>query len=333
MNAVYLIAGAGILTLTVYDAIRTTLSGHGAGPLTRPISRTVWQSAMAWHRRRQAHRLLAWMGPFILSLSVLMWVILIWLGWLLVFLSSADNVVASQTRTPAGLWEKAYFVGFSAYTLGVGDFVPSGAVWRILTVIATISGFLMITQAITYSLSVISAATQQRQLAGLIAGLGPSPAGIVEASWTGSGFEGIDQHLAQMCTLIELHAQRHLSYPILHYFHSMNPSTSIAPQIAVLYEALLLLSSFPEQVRLPRQVWQPPRRAVEDLLRVLEADFVHPSPQVPSAPKTEALVVRGLQLDERAMAERLAHHERFRRLLLSYVSDSGWGWELVESAR
>ncbi|MEQ9484433.1 MAG: hypothetical protein RIG27_19410 [Coleofasciculus sp. F4-SAH-05] len=47
-----------------------------------------------------------------------------------------------------------------------------GAVWQIATAIASVNGFFLVTLAIAYLLPVVSAATQQRQLAVYLVGIG-----------------------------------------------------------------------------------------------------------------------------------------------------------------
>jgi hypothetical protein len=88
---------------------------------------------------------------------------------------------------------------------------------------------------------VASAAAERRQLAGYISSLGRTPEGIVIAAWTGRTFGVLSQHLVSLTPMVLLSAQRHLTYPVLHYFHSPSERTSVAVSYVLLDEALTLL--------------------------------------------------------------------------------------------
>ena len=49
--------------------------------------------------------------------------------------------------------------GFTAFTLGVGDYIPNGQPWEVLTAIAVVSGLGLTTLAIIYLVPVVSAVT------------------------------------------------------------------------------------------------------------------------------------------------------------------------------
>lgn len=81
------------------------------------------------------------------------WLLLLWAGWTLVFSASPEAVLQDPEGVPADGWARAYFAGFSVFTLGVGDYVPNGPVWQLLTVVAVVSGLALTTMAITYLVS------------------------------------------------------------------------------------------------------------------------------------------------------------------------------------
>ena len=332
MNVVYLISGIVVLLLAVVDGLWTTLVGRGGGPITRHVTRAFWVACLRLHRRRPSHLLLTAAGPAILAWSMMLWIVLVWLGWLLIFLFDASSVVSWRGFEIATFWEKAYYVGFSAYTLGTGDFVPNGEAWRILTIFSSLNGFLMATLAVTYALPVVSASTQQRQLAGIIDSLGDSPQQIVLAAWNGRRIEGLEQHFAQIGSMIELHAQRHLSYPVLHFFHSPDPNRAIAVKVALLHEALLLLHATDLEARPATQVCRPPLRSIGALMDLLAVNFIHPTQEAPAAPRHGRLIEAGFPIDSERLQELLGEHEYTRRLLWGYVLDSGWSWDGLDAA-
>lgn len=118
-------AGTLVIIFTTVDFIWTTLSVQGAGPMTARLSAVTWAGLRAIAHGRMAP-VLAAAGPMILVVTLACWILLLWLGWLLIFLAEDGSVVRSQTEQPADLAGRAYFVGFAFSTLGVGDLIPQG---------------------------------------------------------------------------------------------------------------------------------------------------------------------------------------------------------------
>ena len=61
-------------------------------------------------------------------------------------------------------------------------------------------------------------------------------------AWTNGSFKGLEQHLVALTPLVHSLAERHLTYPVLQYFHSgRRERTSTALSLVVLDEAVTLL--------------------------------------------------------------------------------------------
>lgn len=169
-------------------------------------------------------------------------------------------MVQSSTREPAGAVAVVYFVGFTIFTLGLGDFVPADGVWQVVTTLASFSGLLPITLAITYLLSVVSAVVSRRSLAVHVHSLGSStPAEIVAAGWTGSSFSSAYvQHLVSLASELATLREQHLAYPVLHYFHPRDRATAGSVAIADLSEATLLMeTAVAQEARAPHSATSP----------------------------------------------------------------------------
>ena len=109
-------------------------------------------------------------------------------------------VVGSRANEPA------------PFALGTGDYVPVGGTWEVLSAVASLRGLFVVTLAITYVLSVVSAIAAKRQLAGNVHNLGASPADLVCRAWDGSRFSGLDQFLPSFGRALETHTQRPLGW-------------------------------------------------------------------------------------------------------------------------
>lgn len=325
--------GVILIVVTVLDALWTTVTAAGGGPLTRSLSRLIWQGALRLHHRRQNHRLLIVAGAAILLAILTMWIVLLWTGYVLLFSVEPGALVHSQSGAAATFWERVYFTGFTIFTLGIGDIVPQGALWRVITSLASLNGLFLITLSITYLVSVLSAVVAKRQLAGTIANLGMSPQEIVLQSLTSDRPGDLIQHLIQLIPMIEQHTQRHLAFPVLHFFHSNQPRAAVAPRLAALDEALLLLKSGVDEENVPpAEALIPARRAVAAFLDTLQELFIAHPPTPPPAPDTSALQKHGLSTTPDRLARAAGRTADRRRMLEVLVQDDGWTWNDVSAS-
>jgi len=79
--------GAGILLVafTIIDALWTILwVDGGGGPLSARTTHWTWKAIKAIFPSDK-HKLLSLAGPLTLTLILLSWVVLLWVGWTLVF--------------------------------------------------------------------------------------------------------------------------------------------------------------------------------------------------------------------------------------------------------
>ena len=172
MQTLLLALGIAVIGGVFLDALWTTVAAAGGGPLTTRLARGLWSGALRAHRRSGSHGLLAAMGTVILMSAIVSWITLLWAGYLLVFSAGDAAVVHASTGAPAGFWERVYFTGYTLSTLGMGDFVPQGSAWRVVTALASLSSLFLVTLSITYLVPVLSAVAAKRQIAALIADIG-----------------------------------------------------------------------------------------------------------------------------------------------------------------
>jgi hypothetical protein len=327
-----LVAAFGLLLVlgVLLDVLTTTLTlGQGAGPLTRWLVGRLWRGLLRLRPRGSRSRLLSNAGPALLVLTVLVWVVTTWVGWWLVFLASG-SVEASDTGARASAWDVAYFAGFAVFTLGVGDFVADSPGWRVMAAVASFGGLALITLAITYLLSVVSAVVSRRALVTQISGLGPTAGDIVTAGWSGGAFSpAFTQHLVGLVPPLATVVQQHFAYPVLHYFRSRSPEESAPVAIAVLDDALLLLDAAVDPGVAPeRSAVEPVRRAIDRYIRTVGGT---PAPRSddapPPPPAVEPLLRAGVPLRPGAiLRERLGTETDRRRRLQQLVHDAGWSW-------
>lgn len=330
MNVWLLLIGAGLITVTLVDALWTTIIPHGAGLLTASVCRLLWTTA----KRSPGlvrRRLLPTMGSVCLLTVLASWVAGLWLGWYALFLADSASVVHGPSGLEADTAARFYFVGFTVFTLGVGDYVPAGTLWQVATPLASFSGLFLITLAVTYLLPVLSAATQKRQLAAMISDLGTTPSRLLVSHWNEGDFNSLTQRLDAIWPMLHLHAQRHLAYPILHYFHSAGSHRSLAVNVAALDEALTILAcGVLEDARPRASTITPVRRAIADLLKILDTRFVRVSDRTPPEPDLTLMASAGVPVvSTESFSDQVSALGERRRRLRAFVEDAGWSWHDV----
>lgn len=132
LSVFFMVLGTSILLVTLFDLVKTTLvfSPYG-GPLTARVAQSVWSAFIHFSSSRRSNAV----GPSVLLAMLLTWLVFSWGGWTLLFSATQGAVVDAQSGQPASLAARIYFVGYSLFTLGIGDYRPIGAVWQFATVL------------------------------------------------------------------------------------------------------------------------------------------------------------------------------------------------------
>jgi len=336
LDLLALFAGAAIIVLVFLDALATTLLvGAGAGPLTRRVAGLAWRGLLRLHRRDSESVMLSAAPVVLLIGTVLSWVAGLWGGWVLVLLGGDDVVLDSTTRAPAATVDLVYYVGFTVFTLGVGDFVASTSTWRVTTSVASFTGLFLITLAITYLISVVSAVVARRALAIRINALGGTASEIVAHGWTGEGFSSaFVQQLVALTGQLAATAEQHLAYPVLHYFHSRDRDTSAPIAVAKLDEAMMILAqALAPSAQPDRSAVQPVRDVIDRYLTTASATSAMPRrPDPPAAPDLGPIVAAGIPVvPATEFARRVEEQSARRRSLHELVNSDGWSWSGQQS--
>ncbi len=144
-------------------------------------------------------------------------------------------------------------------------------------------------------------------------------------SWNGRDFRGLAGHLEALAPRIQEAGQRHLTYPVLHFFGSSDRRTAAPVAIAVLHEALTLLwfgvdlSLRPEPISV-----EPAREAIGSFLDTLAGAFIAPAPDPLPPPDLEALRASGIPtVDHGSFVAELDGERRRRCLVAGLLSGAG----------
>jgi hypothetical protein len=326
-----LLLGLGLLAVTaaVLDVVWTAAAaGSGAGPFSGRLSARLWRAALAIGRRASGprHRFLTLAGITLVVVMVLMWATLAWAGWWLIFSASDGAVVDAASGAPAGLVERLQFAGTGLFALGSNELSAGSGAWQFAAIGATATGVVFVTLAISYFVPVASALAEARQLGAYVASLGETPEDVVARAWTNGSIQGLEQHLVAMTPMVHGLAERHLTYPVLQYFHSGRERTSTALNLVLLDDVVTLLrwgvapADRPDPVTL-----EPLARAIGWYLDTVQGAFVSRVSEPLPAPDIDAL--RGLGIptvDDDTYRAALEELDGRRCLLARMLVDDGW---------
>lgn len=317
------ILGLVVISTVLVDVAWTAISvSSGSGPLTGSLTRLVW-AATAPLRRRGYHRAATLAGVGTVLSVVGMWFALLLGGWGLVFGGSPDAVVG-EAGEPVSAVERVVFAGYSVLTLGNGEFRPEGSMGQLATVLATLTGLTTVTLAVTYLVLVVGAASERRQLAAAIAHLGETPHEIVSNAWTGHDFDRLLDRFESIADRLDELTERHLAFPVIHYFHSPQRTRSAPAMIAALDDAVtLLMYGTAADLGPLRRRLRTIRTSVDDYLHTLHGPFIRPRAAPPTLTLTE-LEQFGIPITtEEEFAEHLDELTDRRAILAALAADDG----------
>lgn len=334
MSVLLFIIGLVMLAIVSSDVLVTTITVRGSGFLTNRISSWLWHGATKMHRYHTNHRLLASTGLLLILGMALIWYLSTWIAWSLIFCSFHDAIVNSSNQQPASIGGRIYFVAYTITTLGRGDYQPSSTFWHLLTGLAAANGFFLVTLLIAYLFPVVSAATEKRILAVYISSLGGTADEILTKAWNGKDFGNLDQHLINLAPLIVGLGEKHLTYPVLHYFHTAQRSRCLPLSIAALDEAMTLLQyAILSDCRPDPATLSPVRRSCAAFLSTLKSDYIKPGEYEPPLTPLKLLQNKGIPtVDDRAFKQATKNLTKRRKLLLALVRNDGWSWDAVASS-
>lgn len=165
MTVLLTVLGATLVLLALWDIFHTLWHPRGFGRFARTAFRVPWVASHWWHRRTGRSNELA--GPIGLLATVLLWTVLVVLGFALVYWPHMpdDFYYASPPPPTSDFWSALYLSLVAVATLGFGDIVPEGNLLRLLLPVQALIGFVLLTAAISWILQVYPALARRRSFA------------------------------------------------------------------------------------------------------------------------------------------------------------------------
>ena len=327
MTVLYSVVGLVVLIAAIVDLLWTTLwVDGGAGPLSSRLSKWVWGLLRTVSRRHSRGLSLA--GPIILVLTLGMWIGLLWAGWTFIFAGGEVTLIDTRNGGPASWTGRLYYVAYTMFTDGNGDFTPNGSLWQIASSFTTASGMLFATLGVSYILSVLGAVADKRSFANSVTGLGMRSEEFLQSGWDGDDFHDFDLVLNTLSADLNHLGEQHKSYPILHYYHSEGAEEASPMAVAILSEALTILHyGVPDEKGPNGAIVETAQSSTKDYLETLDNAFIEPAEQAPPAPDLDRLRETDVPtISDEEFADALDTMDESRRKLLAAVEADAWYW-------
>jgi hypothetical protein len=321
-ETIYLLIGIIILSLVMYDFFFTTLSGSGAGILTRSVAFNAHKMVRNLHG--VFGRSVFNFSGLLVNLSVLfVWIMLVWIGLFLVFSYDPDGMTNDSGRV-ANWVERLYYTGYTLSTLGVGNFKTTTEFFEIITSLFSFFGFIFFTSSMTYLISVSSAVINKRTLSRSIQNLGKDPQQIAEKLMNLDSSYSMQQIL-NFQEMIDRHAVNHQAYPVVHFFSHKRQDVCLGLNLTRLDEAVNILLSNPSAGKIKQEL-APLRSSLSHFIQHLNQNYSRSLPKNEDGKPIKVLPYKVTNLTKKELSNR-------RIILGGILRNEGFEWEDVMEGR
>lgn len=255
MSGLVRLIGTGMVFIVLVDVFLTVLYPRsGKGWLSVPLNQAVWQffrflSGLSfWPSDRVRRRILAFCGPMLLVIIVLVWILLLLFGFALMVWPALGSAIQSslESKTPTSFAAALYYSGYILTTAGFGDLVPMTDFYRILAVVEAALGFSIFTLTITYLVAIYGALTQRNVFALSLhhrTAQSANAAELIARLGACGDFSNGRQDIADLSFNTLSLLESHHAYPVLHYFRFQHSYYSLARIIFLTMDTVALLRS------------------------------------------------------------------------------------------
>ena len=164
MDAVLTIAGVAVIVIGLWDMFHTLLHPSGQGRLSQLVLTGVWKASKAI-----GHRAGSAVGPAAMVAVIVLWVALQGMGWALIYYPHIpEGFMYSSGVNPAkhaDFVEALYMSFMTLSTLGYGDVVATDQWIRIASPFQALTGFALLTAALTWFTQIYPPLSRRRALA------------------------------------------------------------------------------------------------------------------------------------------------------------------------
>ncbi len=327
MDYFLLIAGILLVACALIDSLWTSLwVDGGAGFLSARLSSGLW--TMFKSITGNNHKALSLAGPFILITIIVTWILMLLAGWAMILAYSPYSLSHAETGESPTAIGYIYFVASGMFTMGNGEYVTYAGGWQLVAGMVSGSGMFIVTLSVTFILSVITGVVNKRSFTSQITGMGNTSTQFLLNHWDGRQFRSLDLLLTGLGSELSRLNEQHMSYPLLHYYHSAKAQKATALAITVLDEAITILQHGLQADYKPApSVLHATNATIAGFLETLETAYIQPAEQSPPPPDLTPLAHAGIPLTpQQEFLQQLQQHKDRRKILLGMVKNDQWNW-------
>lgn len=170
MNIVLTIAGIVVIVIGLRDMFHMLLHPRGKGALSQLVFSGVWKTS-----KTLGHRFGSGVGPAAMVAVIVMWVMLQAVGWTLIYYPHIPGGFSYSSGIDEAAYpdavEALYVSLLTLGTLGYGDVVATAPWIRMVAPLEALTGFALITAALTWFTQVYPPLLRRRALALKLKGL------------------------------------------------------------------------------------------------------------------------------------------------------------------
>lgn len=274
VHALLIPIGILLIVASLNDVFQSVIVPRAVGRRLRPSyysTRGLWSAWPTLARRIHPHNedrredFLAVFAPVNLIASLMLWSLLLLLGYGTIFYA-----LRSDVHPPLGSFVDAfYFAGTSFFTIGFGDFVGSTGWTRAISLAAGASGFGVISTTTAYLFAIFGAFQAREQFVvttGARAGSPPSGIGMLAIAARAGTIESLPAVMLEAQKWCASILETHRAYPVLAYFRSSHDYESWVGTLGTLLDCAVLMMTTVECDRgEARMLYSLGRHATNDL--------------------------------------------------------------------
>lgn len=226
-------AGGVVVLLVLRDIFHTLWHPQGFGVIAQAVFSGIWRVAGVFAPDRRRTPLT---GPLGLLGTVLVWTLLMVVGWTLVYtpyMPDSFNFGSSlKPATAADLLSSIYLSLVTVTTLGYGDVTPDHPALRLLAPMEALIGFVLLTAGITWVLQLYPALARRRSLARHLFSLQRGGVADIVTTDHGGATVPILESVASRVAEVEMDLRQ---YRESYYFRDAEQSLSLAAALPVAF--------------------------------------------------------------------------------------------------
>ena len=280
-SALATLLGVTLIVLALRDVFHQLFHPSGAGSISGALMKAVWRTFCLLARRYPS--LLALAGPGALVAIIANWVVLLALGFALVYWPRLPGGFAFATALDpskeGGFVDALYLSLVTLATLGFGDITPTTGWLRVLTPLEAFLGFGLLTASLTWVISIYPVLRRRRVLAREVTLLRDSEPEDGGDALKGMSADAAARLLKDLTSQLVSVQGDIVQFPITYYFHNTQEKVSLPlamPYLIRLAEQAGGVDHAPQVRRRAAMLGE----AVEDFSETLGAGFLGmPSPE------------------------------------------------------